>query len=84
MGLQRKVTGVEQAHYRVGNVALERFRSRGQKERIVLAPDRQERRLVRLEILLKCRVQRDITLVVTEEIELHLVRSGAREVEVIQ
>ena len=43
---QRKVAGVEEAQRCVGYVALERLRPRRQEERIVLAPYRQERRLV--------------------------------------
>ena len=42
MGLQREVAGVEEAHDRVGDVALEGLGAGRQEERIVLSPHRQE------------------------------------------
>src|SRR3546814_12790569 len=70
MRLEREVTRVEERHRRVGIVAFERLRSRRQEERIVLAPDRQEWRLVGAEILLESRVERDVAFIVAEKVEL--------------
>ena len=51
--LQREVAGVEEVDLCIWNVALERFGARRKEERIVLAPHRQERRLVGAEIALE-------------------------------
>src|SRR5271156_5324976 len=69
--LQREMAGIEEADDRVRNVALERLGARRQEERIILAPHRQEARLVGAEIFLEDRVERDVALVVAEEVELH-------------
>src|ERR1700722_3848460 len=42
MGLQREMSGIEEADDRVREIALERLRSRRQEERVVLAPHREE------------------------------------------
>jgi hypothetical protein len=60
--LERKMPGVEEAHDRVGDVALERLSALRQEEWVVLPPHRKEGRLVGAEILLERRVQRDIAL----------------------
>src|SRR2546428_12682192 len=76
VGLQREMAGVEEADDGVRDVALERLRARRQEERVVLAPHREERRLVSSEIPLEGRVERDVALVVAEQVELHLSRSA--------
>ena len=43
--LQREMAGIEEMHLGVGVVALEGLGAGRQEERIVLAPDRQQRRL---------------------------------------
>src|ERR1700691_1041472 len=58
VGLQRKMAGVEEAHDRSRDVALECLGAGRQEERIVLAPHRQEGRLVVAEIGLEGRVAR--------------------------
>src|SRR4051812_8049499 len=75
--LQREVPGVEEADIGVRNIALERFGSRGQEERIVLAPHRQQRRLAISEIGVEVRVESDIAGIVEQQIELRLMRSRA-------
>src|SRR3974377_1853490 len=45
MGLQREVSGVEETHDRIGNIAFEPLGTLRQEERIVLAPHGQEKRL---------------------------------------
>ena len=62
----------------------ERLGARRQEERIVLAPHRQEGRLVGSEILLEGRVERDVALVVAEQVELQLVGAGPGQVEVVE
>ena len=76
MGLEREVAGIEEAHLRAWNVAFERFRTRRQEERIVLAPDREERWLVFAEVGLKFRIHRDVGPVVAKQIELHFIGAG--------
>ncbi len=56
----------------------------GEEEGVVRAPDRQERRLVGAEIGLECRIERDVALVVAEEVELNLVRARARQIVVVE
>src|ERR1700747_3199866 len=82
--LERKVTGVEETHFGVRNVALERLRTRRQEEGVVPPPNCQKRRLVLAEIGLECRVERDVALVVSEEVELHLIGAGTRQIEVVE
>jgi hypothetical protein len=57
MRFQREVPGVEEADDCTRNVALECLRAGRQEERIVLAPHRQELRLVSAEIGLERRVE---------------------------
>src|SRR3989442_1284204 len=45
VGFQSEVAGVVETHLGARVVALERLSTRAQKERIALAPDRQQRRL---------------------------------------
>src|SRR6266478_9154039 len=84
MRLQREMAGVEEANGRTGNVAPEGFGAGRQKERIVLAPHRQERRLVCAEVVLESRIERDVALVVAEQVQLDIVGAGARQIEVVQ
>ena len=53
MRFQGEVAGVEEAHNRMRIVPLERLGASRHKERIVLAPYRQKRRLVSAEVVLK-------------------------------
>src|SRR4029077_18993684 len=76
MRLQREMAGIEEADDRVRDIPFERLGARRQEERIVLAPYRQERRLTGAKIPLEGRIQRDVALVVAEQVELHLVRAG--------
>src|SRR5258705_3087664 len=82
--LKRKVAGVEESHFRAWNVALERLCARRQEERVVLAPNRQEGRLVLAEVLLKSRIKRDVALVVAKQVQLDLIGAGAGQIEVVE
>src|SRR5258708_1427106 len=84
MRLQREVAGVEEANARTGNVAPEGLGAGRQKERIVLAPRRQQWRLVGAEVILESRIERDVAFVVAEQIQLDLIGAGARQIEVVQ
>src|SRR4030095_1883062 len=79
MRLQREMPRVEEADDSIRNIALERLGTGRQEERVVLPPDREQRRLVRAEIFVEPRVQRDVSGVVEEQIELDLVIAGPRE-----
>ena len=84
VSLQRKVSGVEEPHDRIWHVAFERLGARGKEERIVLTPHRKKRRPVSAEIILERRVERDIALVVAEQVELHLIGAGSGHVEIVK
>src|ERR1700746_2639272 len=84
MRLQREVSRVKEADYRVRHVSLEGRGSRRQEERIVLAPGRKEVRFVGVEIGLKGGIERDIALVVAKQIELYLVGPRPSEVEIVE
>src|SRR6516165_5767196 len=76
MRLQGEVPGLEEAHDGVGDIALELLGACREEERIIPAPGCQEARLGGTEILLEGRIERDVTLIVSKQIELHFV--GAR------
>src|SRR5215475_9694192 len=68
VGLERKVAGVKEAHVCVWHVAFEGLRTGRQEEWIVLAPHRQKRRLVLAKIGLEFGIERDVALVVAEQV----------------
>jgi hypothetical protein len=68
--LEGEMAGVKEAHVSVWNVTLERLGARRQEKRVVLAPSCQKRRLVLAKVGLEFGIQRDIALVVAEEVEL--------------
>src|SRR5215510_7114244 len=74
--LQSKMAGIEQMDFRLWVVAFERFRASRQKERIVLAPHRKKRRLLCTKVVLEFWVERDVALIVSEQIQLDLVIAG--------
>src|SRR5262249_25473002 len=84
VGLERKVAGVEETYVGVRHVALERLRTGRQEERIVLAPHCQKRRLVFAKISLEFGIQRDVALVVAEQVELDFIGAGSCQIEVVE
>src|SRR6478672_12884368 len=58
--LQREVAGVVEANLRIRHVAAERLGARRQEERIVLAPDREQRRAMGAQIFLEIGIERDV------------------------
>src|SRR6516165_11268241 len=84
MRFQREVTGVEESDDCVGDVALERFGARRQEKRVVLAPSCEKRRLVLAKIGLEFGKQRDVALVVAEQVELYFISARSCEIEVVE
>src|SRR5262249_33540085 len=76
LAFRREMTRVKQMHLGIRNVLLERLGASGQEKRIVLAPYGQQRRPLRPQVLLEFGIERDIALVVAEQIELDLVIAG--------
>src|SRR5207248_7342269 len=84
MRLQREMPGVEKAHERFRNIAFEGLGTGREEEGIVLAPHREEGWLVGAEVRLEGRIERDVALVVAEQVELELVRARPGQVEVVE
>src|SRR6516164_368448 len=84
VGFEREVAGIEEVDFSVGQVTLEGFGARRNEERIVLTPDRQQRRSMLAEVGLERRVGRDIRGVVQQQVELDLVSAGASQVKVVE
>src|SRR5262245_37695266 len=59
------------------DVTLESLRARRQEEGIPVAPDGQQRRLVLTKVLLKLRIQIDITCIVEEQVQLYFMGAGS-------
>src|SRR5258708_25386062 len=78
------MAGVEGAQISVWNVAPERLGARRQKKRVGLAPSCQKRRLVLAKIGLEFGIQRDVALVVAEQVELHFIGARSSEIEVVE
>ena len=79
MRLQREMARVEEMHFRAGVVALVSLRPRRQEERIVFAPDGEQRWALGGEIGLELGIERDIARIVEEEVELDVVIARPRE-----
>ena len=84
MVLEREVTRVEEFDGRVRVIAFEGIGAGRQEEGVVLAPDRQKTRFMRAEVFLEFRIERDVALVVAEEIELDLVSAGSGQIEIVE
>jgi hypothetical protein len=78
------VSGVEELDGRRRYIPFERLGARRQKERVVLPPHRQQGRLVPAKILLEGWMERDVALVITEQVELHLVGTKSGQVEIVE
>src|SRR4029450_4451176 len=76
--------GVEEAHVSVWNVTLERLGAWRQEKRIVLAPSCQKRRLVLAKVGLEFGIERDVALVVAEEVELDFIGARSCKIEVVE
>jgi len=81
---QREMSRVEELNYGGRIVVCEGLRASRQEKGIVLPPYGQKRRFICPKVLLEGRVERNVALVVTEEIQLNFIRSGSCEVEVVE
>src|SRR5215471_1130854 len=70
--IYRKLSGIEELNLRARYVLPKRFGSRRNEKRIILAPDRKQRRLRLPEIFLESRIQFHIRCVIQKQIELNL------------
>src|SRR5260370_11171538 len=84
MRFEGEVSGVEEWDDGGGNVTLERLGAGRQEKRVVLSPSCQKRRLVLAKIGLKFGIERDVALVVAEEVELHVISARSCEIEVVE
>ncbi len=82
--LEREMSRIEEPDFRRANVSLVGLSTGRQKEGVVAAPNRKQRRLVFAKVGLKLRIERDIGRIVAEKIKLGLVHSRPSHVEVIK
>src|SRR5262245_24947701 len=82
--LQGEVAGVEETDLCIGEIATVRLRTGRQEERVVFAPDRQQGRPMRPKVPLKRRIECDVVLVVTEQVQLDISNSLAGQVIVVE
>src|SRR5262245_2599331 len=78
------MTRVKEPHLGCWQIPFVCLSANRKKERIILAPDGQERRLEFAEILLKLWVKIHVGRVILEKIELHLVGIGTSQVKIVQ
>src|SRR6516165_2559283 len=81
---EREVACVQQLDIGAGDVTFEGFGSGGQEERVVAAPDGQQRWLMGAEVVLEPRVEVDVAGVVEEEVELDFVRARPGQVVIVE
>src|SRR5262245_34073706 len=82
--LECKVAGVEEAYISVWNVTFKRLGARRQEERVVLAPRCQKWRPMFAKIGLEFGIQREVALVVAEQVKLHFIGARSCEIEVVK
>src|SRR5215471_3116124 len=73
--LDCKMTCIEELNLGVRQVFSKRLGSRGNEKRIILAPDRQQRRFRLTKIFLKLRIKLHIRCVIKKQIQLNLIVS---------
>src|SRR5262245_32163288 len=79
VSFQREMTGIEELNLSIRIIASERLRPGRQEERIILAPDSQERQPLFAEERLKFGIQGDIAGVIEEQVELDIIVTGPGE-----
>src|SRR5262249_21313193 len=84
VSFKREVASVEEMNGRTGNIAFERLGTRRQEERIVPSPCRKEAWLVHPKIILKSWVERDVALVVAEQVELDFVGARTGQIKIVE
>jgi hypothetical protein len=78
VGFEREVARFEEMDHGIGNIAPERLSTARQEKGIVLSPDREETWLVSPEVILERRVERDVALVVAQQVQLNLVGASVK------
>jgi hypothetical protein len=78
--LQREMSSVEKADLGVRQISFVGFCTGRQEKRVVLAPNRQQLRLVVTEIGLEGRIEGNVACLVEHQVELDLVRLRAQHV----
>src|ERR1700680_4646517 len=73
MGFEREVASVVKMDFCIGVIPPERRHAGRQEERIIFAPDRQQRGSLGAEIFLEPWIKRDITGIVKKQVKLDLV-----------
>src|SRR5262245_775735 len=84
MRLEGEVSRVEEGDLRVLEITPESLCACGQEERVSVAPNGQQWRLVLAKVLLELRVHVDVARVVEEQVQLRLMRAGSGHVVVVQ
>ena len=79
MAFEREMPGFEEVDLGVWIIPLEGLRPGRQEERIVLAPYRKDRRTPGAEVVLEFGIERDVALIIAEQVELNLVIAGAAQ-----
>src|SRR5262245_38434973 len=82
--LKSEVSRVKERDLRVRDVTFESLRARGHEERVSVAPNGQQRRLVLAKVLVELWIHLNIARVVEEQIQLYVMRAGPGHVVVIQ
>ena len=79
VGFQREVAGVVKVNFSAGVITPESLGTAREKERVVLAPDCEQRRPLDAEVFLKPRVERDIAGIIEKQIQLNLIVTWASQ-----
>src|SRR5215472_8477793 len=82
--LCRKMAGVKELNLRTRQVFPKSFGSCGNEERIILAPDREQRRLRLAEILLEFRIELYVRGIIQKQIELDVFIAGTLQQSSVQ
>src|SRR5262245_26771211 len=84
MRLESEVSRVKERNPRALDILLERLCASRQEERIPVAPDGEQWRLVLAKVPLERRIHFDVARVVEKKIQLYVVRTRSSHVVVVQ
>src|ERR1700733_10776127 len=84
MRLKREMAGVDEVDFRFRQIAFERLGTGRQEYRIVLAPDRQQRRLMGAEVFLESWIEFDVRAIVVPQVQLLFERVVFFQIELIE
>jgi len=74
--LQGEVAGFEEMHLRAWVVAFERFGSRRQEERVIVAPNCERRWPLAAKVFLESGIERDVAGIIQKQVQLDFVVPG--------